>query len=417
MRDAVRSTGSDIASSHLTNANTHKEITSNLDIKRKNTLHDLLTHSTAVPFESERKVRNLPNETASTIKNRKNNLIDLSTKEPYEENKIPLFNSFFVGSFDGPETTNMTGSEQDTFFEVDVSTVSNSTSFGSIRGQIEQFLVRDAPKKVGPVGESHRPRLLEKEIPDVNCTNFPLSSFDEIHFESWAMKNIQSYYFRSVFYQVSQGHDGLGGKISEAAEDLLARNCTNTNTQSLRKSPRGFPRSFGLVQHSISEPKITIIDSKLKIIVIDLVSEEECDLILHFTEAHVQNAEAAGRKPWSQLYEYTRFDLPCCEILALRGITTWLLNQIRIIVGRIFRAPWAASRLIPRSWKEPHLLRYQNTEQIQTQSGSKMHFDGSDLTWQLMLNDYGQDYEGKLLWNRAPGLAFQTLPDFPMPCH
>lgn len=49
--------------------------------------------------------------------------------------------------------------------------------------------------------------------------------------------------------------------------------------------------------------------------------------------------------------------------------------------------------LKPRSWKEPHLLLYQRVEGKPIHTGVDMHYDGCDMTFQIMLSDIN-DYTG-----------------------
>ena len=72
-------------------------------------------------------------------------------------------------------------------------------------------------------------------------------------------------------------------------------------------------------------------------------------------------------------------------------MTNHLLVQIRRLVAQTWQAR-GASQLRPRSWKEPHLLHYSHENQ---HTGMIMHYDGGHLTWQLMLSEHGEDYEGE----------------------
>lgn len=150
-----------------------------------------------------------------------------------------------------------------------------------------------------------------------------------------------------------------------------------------------FPFMTGLT------PNITVLSAELKIFVVDLLSEQECDWILHHTEQHVENSVHLGTETWRKLFTHTQFDLPCCEVLPLRPMTNQLLIHIRQIIGHLFKARRAASRLAPRSWKEPHLLRYQKVPGKPEHTGMIMHFDGGHMTWQLMLSDHETEYTGK----------------------
>ena len=87
-------------------------------------------------------------------------------------------------------------------------------------------------------------------------------------------------------------------------------------------------------------------------------------------------------------------DLPCCEVPALQTMMQQISKKVMSVIGNTID-PKAAKALQPRSWKEPHLLRYQKVEGLPEHTGIKFHYDGSDLTWQLMLSDEESDYVGK----------------------
>ena len=56
-------------------------------------------------------------------------------------------------------------------------------------------------------------------------------------------------------------------------------------------------------------------------------------------------------------------DLPCSEVTDLKErVTNKIMNDVKNIVGEIFKKKKEAQRLHPRSWKEPHLLLYQRVE-------------------------------------------------------
>lgn len=107
--------------------------------------------------------------------------------------------------------------------------------------------------------------------------------------------------------------------------------------------------------------KVTMIDADLMIFVIDMVPPELCDVILGCTSRHVSYMTAIGKteKCWRSLYTYTKMDIPCAEVPGLADIMQRIMSGVVHIVGRVFEKPKEASRLRPRSWKEPHLLMYQ----------------------------------------------------------
>jgi hypothetical protein len=155
------------------------------------------------------------------------------------------------------------------------------------------------------------------------------------------------------------------------------------------------PRAISAnIAETYSCPRVTMLDDTFKVFVIDLVPPQICDLMLQLTEDHVLNAATLARETWRKLYTYTSLDLPCCEVVTLRGFISQILNDICKIIGDVFRAPKSAARLKPRTWKEPHMLRYQKVKGKPSHTGVKLHYDGSHMTWQLMLSD-GNEYDGE----------------------
>ncbi len=74
---------------------------------------------------------------------------------------------------------------------------------------------------------------------------------------------------------------------------------------------------------------------------------------------------------------YTKQDLPCGEVKDLTSkVTDQIMASVIGIVGQIFGKPKEALKLRQRSWKEPHLLLYQNVEGIEPHTGVEMHYDG-----------------------------------------
>ena len=139
--------------------------------------------------------------------------------------------------------------------------------------------------------------------------------------------------------------------------------------------------------------KVTIVDTVRKIFVVDLVGHSICDLILRLTEDYIKTI--GKHKPsWRKLYSYTTMDLPCCEVPSLPKITEEIMGNVTKIIGAIFRSPEKAALLKPRTWKEPHLLRYQRIDGQPEHRGVELHYDGSHITWQLMLSDVNE-YSGK----------------------
>jgi len=151
--------------------------------------------------------------------------------------------------------------------------------------------------------------------------------------------------------------------------------------------------------------KVTMIDEARKIFVIDLLSEKTCTLIRNITEDYIERLEkskaARSRnrngdttKGWRTLYTYTKMDLPCSEIKGLAdNITNRIMSDIVKVVGEVYGKKIEASNLRPRSWKEPHLLKYQKYDGVMPHTGVEMHYDGCDITWQAMLTSQ-DEYEG-----------------------
>ena len=124
--------------------------------------------------------------------------------------------------------------------------------------------------------------------------------------------------------------------------------------------------------------KVTIVDEENKVFVIDLVSPETCKLLRRLADDHCAQAEASGNVAgsWRTLYTYSKMDLPCCEVLDLMNISNNIMTKVISIVGEIFGDPNGAKKLHPRSWKEPHLLKYQAIEGFPLHTGICEHYDG-----------------------------------------
>jgi hypothetical protein len=112
--------------------------------------------------------------------------------------------------------------------------------------------------------------------------------------------------------------------------------------------------------------QVTVIDWESKVFVVDMVRKEICDLIIQFTDDHVRRLEAHGRLDlsWRTLYTYTKMDIPCCEVPGLTLIMDGVMSNVKAVIGHVFGRPRAASFLEPRSWKEPHLLKYQKLPNV-----------------------------------------------------
>jgi len=148
--------------------------------------------------------------------------------------------------------------------------------------------------------------------------------------------------------------------------------------------------------------KVTMLDDKRKVFVIDLVSKETCELIRYLTEDHLlrMDQSKSNDKTWRTLYTYTKMDMPCNEVTSLSMITNQIMIDIINIVGDVFGNRKAARKLRPRSYKEPHLLLYQKVKGKPEHVGVEMHYDGCAITFNLMLSDL-EDYQGGGTYMRA----------------
>ena len=169
--------------------------------------------------------------------------------------------------------------------------------------------------------------------------------------------------------------------------------------------------------------RVTVISEEFKVLVVDLLTPEQCDLTRNMADAHVR--ESGNRIPtWrtlvsfapppscsfvfpgvtlieqlfftSRKYTYTKQDLPCGEVKHLSTrVTDGIMEAVRAVVGEVYGNTKGAAMLRARSWKEPHLLLYQHLEGKPLHTGVEMHYDGCDVTWNCMLSK-SSEY-GKLL--------------------
>jgi hypothetical protein len=194
---------------------------------------------------------------------------------------------------------------------------------------------------------------------------------------------------------------------------------------------------------------VEIIDWTSKVLVIDLVPPAVCRLLRSTITQHCLTQQRNGQVTWRTLYTYTKRDLPCCEIAKVNEIAQQLIDTINGLLSLLFGHHNDDDHhnnnndddhnnknmivLRPRSWKEPHFLRYEHADnysssshQKQNQSdhhksaarsaggtgganstapvhpispisppyqqqqqqhvGVESHYDGSDFTWSLMLS-------------------------------
>ena len=149
--------------------------------------------------------------------------------------------------------------------------------------------------------------------------------------------------------------------------------------------------------------KVTMLDEHKKVFVIDLISHETCRHIRALTEDHlIRNKLCGGAnvETWRMLYTYTKMDMPCNEVQSLASISNQIMRHIILIIGHVFGKPKAASKLKPRSSKEPHLLMYQKVDGKKEHTGVEMHYDGCAISFNLMLSDLNE-YSGGGTYMRA----------------
>jgi hypothetical protein len=164
--------------------------------------------------------------------------------------------------------------------------------------------------------------------------------------------------------------------------------------------------------------QVEIIDWSTKVFVIDLVPAAVCDILRSTISQHCQTQKLTGQITWRTLYTYTKMDLPCCEIAKVQDISQQLIDTINGLLSLLFAAagqhddtnnsdsngPLLPIVLRPRSWKEPHFLRYEYRDNDDKNGhtithgppphvGVESHYDGSDFTWSLMLSR-PNEYDG-----------------------
>lgn len=181
----------------------------------------------------------------------------------------------------------------------------------------------------------------------------------------------------------------------------------NTSLTRLNTSSRPFSRDRDESPppsiRFINGLKVTMIDDELKVFVVDLLTAETCNQVRHMTSEHVDKINKSGSNiaTWRTLYTYTKRDLPCSEVKGLTSrVTDHIMASIIDIVGVIYQNKDEASKLHPRSWKEPHLLLYQKFENKVPHTGVEMHYDGCDITWNCMLSK-SSEYDGGGTYIRA----------------
>jgi predicted 2-oxoglutarate/Fe(II)-dependent dioxygenase YbiX len=128
-----------------------------------------------------------------------------------------------------------------------------------------------------------------------------------------------------------------------------------------------------------------------------MVPAAVCDILRSTVDHHCRTQTMRGKTSWRTLYTYTKMDLPCCEVPNVTDIAQTLITNVNGLLSFIFNTPVA---LNPRSWKEPHFLRYEHASNTTSTNpitsphvGVESHYDGSHFTWSLMLSR-PEDYSG-----------------------
>ncbi|GMH57476.1 hypothetical protein TL16_g02388 [Triparma laevis f. inornata] len=155
------------------------------------------------------------------------------------------------------------------------------------------------------------------------------------------------------------------------------------------------PQTSSCDAKTINGTKCYIIDAKTGCFVFQLLTPEECRSLIQSAESHVQSS--AGGSGWRKLYTYTKMDLPMQDLANAgvvdeqgQNIKESLMRRICSVVASYYGC--SASALRPRTWKEPHFLKY-STDVAPPHCGVEMHYDGCNITWNLMLSDE-TDYDG-----------------------
>ncbi|GKY92820.1 hypothetical protein MPSEU_000251600 [Mayamaea pseudoterrestris] len=144
--------------------------------------------------------------------------------------------------------------------------------------------------------------------------------------------------------------------------------------------------------------KITVVSEQLKIYVVNLLSPRGCECIRRAMQKHVNHLQAMGHSDmgFRAIYTYSKMDIPCCEITEIVPFMSLVGTTINQILAHVLDDPKAIT-LAPRDWKEPHMLLYDFDNE---HTGIKMHHDGSDWTWNMMLS-HNDEYKGGGTYIRA----------------
>lgn len=257
----------------------------------------------------------------------------------------------------------------------------NTFQFTSLTPSSEQRLTSSNPtrffsmyKKVGDNFSRNKINGLSENKGDADDGPMPVT-FRKVH----------GYYFRI--------------RKKQRADETFMQSMSNQSSMSgLKIQSSDFP-----TVRFISGKRVTIVDEKLKVFVIDLLNPETCELVRKMTDDHVRKVHDDGNRvpTWRTLYTYTKQDLPCCEVKNLsEQVTNSITESVKDVVGEICNNKIEAAKLRERSWKEPHLLLYQHLEGKPLHTGVDMHYDGCHISWICMLSKSG-DYEGGGTYIRA----------------
>ncbi len=135
-----------------------------------------------------------------------------------------------------------------------------------------------------------------------------------------------------------------------------------------------------------------IVDEEAGIFVFDLLTSSQCDRLVDFAEEFNANQSSKSRQ-WRKLYTYTKMDLPMMDLGDVQGfeeVKEKLMARINSVIAAYFKCD--GSLLKPRTWKEPHFLKYV-FDAPSPHCGVEMHYDGCAITWNLMLSR-STDYDG-----------------------
>jgi hypothetical protein len=144
---------------------------------------------------------------------------------------------------------------------------------------------------------------------------------------------------------------------------------------------------------NVGDTKVYVVDEAAGVFVFNLLSASECDDIVAGAENHISTVGNDSNKNWRKIYTYTKMDLPMDdleEVDLFKGMKDKLMTNICSVVGGYYGCDQKSLR--PRTWKEPHLLKY-TFESPVPHCGVEMHFDGCHVTWNLMLSR-STDYDG-----------------------